>query len=108
MINISRPSRLPMSDMKQLIFIVLSLLYSFSAMAADFGIEGMNSKEFSVGIFIFLIFSIVVFVVIIFVYMLQGKSRLKLGEKIMFFWIMLGVIAAVIFGATQLLHGFLI
>lgn len=72
----------------------------------EWGIEGTRSQEFSVGIFIFLIISIIVFTAIVVKFMLTGKGKkLKLGEKIMFAWIFLGIVAAIIMGATQLLHG---
>ncbi len=74
----------------------------------DTSIEGMKSQEFSVGIFYFLIASIVVFTIFVFMFMTMGKKeKLKTGEKIMFVWILLGVVVAVIFGATQMLHGYL-
>ena len=70
------------------------------------GIEGMDSRQWSVGIFIFLIFCIFVFVVIVVKFMTTDKvTKLKRGEKFMFAWIILGVIAAVIIGAMQLLQG---
>ena len=47
----------------------------------DTSIEGMKSQEF--------------------------KTNLKKGEKILFAWILFGVIVAVIFGAAQMLHGYL-
>lgn len=73
----------------------------------DLSIESMRSKEYSVGIFWFLVFAILVFVVIIGLFMFKKGTKLKTGEKFMFAWIILGVIGATIFGATQLLHGFL-
>jgi hypothetical protein len=74
----------------------------------DTSIEGLKSQEFSVGIFYFLIASIIVFTVFVFMFMLKGKqSNLKRGEKILFVWILLGVVVAVIFGAAQMLHGYL-
>ncbi len=74
----------------------------------DTSIEGLNSQEFSVGIFYFLIASIVVFTIFVFMFMFMGKrSNLKIGEKIMFVFILLGIIVAVGFGAAQMLHGYL-
>jgi len=74
----------------------------------DSSIESINSQEFSVGIFYFLIASIFVFTIFVFMYMFQDKaSKLKKGEKILFTWILLGVVVAIIFGASQLLHGYL-
>ena len=70
------------------------------------GIEGMNSQQWSVGIFIFLMFCIVVFTVIVLKFMTSDRgSKLKRGEKFLFAWILLGVVAAVIIGAMQLLQG---
>ena len=80
------------------------------------GVEGLYSQQFSVGIFFFLLLCIVFFTVIVFKFMKSsGKTterdqpvkRLKTGEKIMFFWIYLGIIAAVIMAAMQLLQGYL-
>lgn len=74
----------------------------------DTSIEGMKSQEFSVGIFYFLVAAIIVFTVFVFMFMFKDRTaKLKTGEKIMFGWILLGVVAAVIFGATQMLHGYL-
>ena len=74
----------------------------------DTSIEGMKSQEFSVGIFYFLIASIVIFTVFVFMYMTKDKTaNLKKGEKILFVWILLGIVVAVVFGAAQMLHGYL-
>lgn len=74
----------------------------------DTSIEGMKSQRFSVGIFYFLVAAIGVFTVFVFMYMFKDRtSKLKSGEKWLFAWILLGIIGAVIFGATQLLHGYL-
>ena len=73
----------------------------------DTSIEGLKSQEVSVGIFYFLIASIVVFTIFVFMFMTKGKTNLKKGEKILFVWILLGVVVAVIFGASQMLHGYL-
>jgi len=73
----------------------------------DTSIEGMKSQEFSVAIFYFLIASIVVFTVFVFMFMTKSKTNLKKGEKILFVWIFMGIVTAVIFGAAQMLHGYL-
>jgi len=66
----------------------------------------MDSQQWSVGIFVFLIFCVLVFTVIVVKFMTADKvSKLKRGEKVLFAWILLGVIAAVIIGAMQLLQG---
>jgi membrane protease YdiL (CAAX protease family) len=76
--------------------------------AHDTSIEGMRSQEFSVGMFYFLAFCIFVFTVIVLAFMFKGKQKnLKTGEKVLFIWILLGVVAAVIFAATQMLDGYL-
>lgn len=74
----------------------------------DSSIEGMNTREFSVGIFYFLVACIIVFTIFVFMYMFKDKSsKLKKGEKIMFVWLLFGVVVAVAFGAAQMLHGYL-
>jgi len=74
----------------------------------DMSIESMNSQQFSVGIFYFLIAAICIFVGITVMYMFMGKSKkLKTGEKWLFAWILFGVVVAVVFGAMQMLHGYL-
>ena len=80
------------------------------------GVEGIYSQQFSVGIFFFLLFCIVVFTVVVYKFMKSGANsnesgkpakQLKTGEKIMFFWIYLGIVAAVVMAAMQLLQGYL-
>lgn len=74
----------------------------------DTSIEGMKSQEFSVGIFYFLIICIVVFTIFVFMFMFKNKkSNLKTGEKILFAWILGGIVVAVMFAAAQMLHGYL-
>lgn len=90
----------------------LGVIYAVSTESAEFGvntgIEGMRSHQFSVGIFYFLLASIIVFTIFVFMFMFKGRgSKLKTGEKVMFAWILFGVVAAVIFGAAQMLHGYL-
>jgi TRAP-type C4-dicarboxylate transport system permease small subunit len=71
-------------------------------------IESMSSREFSVGIFFFLIIAILIFVGITMMYMFKDKGKqLKTGEKWMFAWILFGVVVAVAFGAVQLMDGYL-
>lgn len=80
------------------------------------GVEGLYSQQFSVGIFFFLLICIVIFTVIVIKFMSSGSKsvavdgqpkKLKAGEKIMFIWIFLGIIGAVIMAAMQLLQGYL-
>lgn len=74
----------------------------------DMSIEGMNSQEFSVAIFYFLIVAIAIFTVFVFMFMFKDRtSKLKPGEKWLFAWILFGIVFAIIFGATQMLHGYL-
>ncbi|MCC6303442.1 MAG: hypothetical protein IT489_11670 [Gammaproteobacteria bacterium] len=67
----------------------------------------MRGQEFSVGIFIFMLIGVLVFAAIIlrFVWMARKEAGLKTGEKVMFLWIIVGTIVAVIFGGLQLLQG---
>ena len=75
----------------------------------DMTIESMSSKSFSTGMFYFLIFAILIFVAIAFLYMFKDKTaKLKRGEKILFVWILFGVVVAVGMGAVQMMHGFLL
>ncbi|MBN4079587.1 hypothetical protein JYT26_02990 [Beggiatoa alba] len=88
-------------------YFLMSIKESTGPFGIDTSIEGLKSQEASVGIFYFLVASIVVFAVFVFMFMFMGKSKLKLGEKILFVWILFGIVAAVIFGAAQMLHGYL-
>jgi hypothetical protein len=75
----------------------------------DLSIEGMRSQRFSVGVFFFMLLGVVVFCVIIYA-VAFGKyapKTMRTGEKIMFGAIILGVFVAVIFGAMQMLSGYL-
>lgn len=80
------------------------------------GVEGIYSQQFSVGIFFFLIICILVFTVIVIKFMRSGSANpvavngskgLKKGEKILFLWIFIGIVVAIIMGAAQLLQGYL-
>lgn len=74
----------------------------------DSSIESMQSQEFSVGIFYFLVAAILVFTGFVFMFMFKDRaSKLKKGEKILFAWLLLGVVVAIVFGAAQMLHGYL-
>jgi hypothetical protein len=73
-------------------------------------IESMDTEQFSVGVFYFLIVAIIVFVGISFLITFKGKgksAKLKTGEKLLFIWIMFGVVVAIVFGAAQMMHGYL-
>jgi hypothetical protein len=70
----------------------------------------MDTEQFSVGVFYFLIVAIIIFVIISFLITFNDKgksSKLKTGEKLLFIWIMFGVVVAVVFGAAQMMHGYL-
>lgn len=99
-----------MSNFYSFVFTPVALLVKDGSgpFGIDTSIEGMKSQEFSVGIFYFLIASIVIFTVFVFMYMTKDKTaNLKKGEKILFVWILLGIVVAVGFGAAQMLHGYL-
>ena len=81
----------------------------YRPLGIDMSIEGMSGHGFSMGMFYFLVFAIIVFVVIAFLFMFKDKTqKLKTGEKWLFVWILFGVLVAVLFGAAQMMHGFLI
>lgn len=89
--------------------LVADLSLSAKSIVDDrWGVEGIYSQNFSVAIFFFLMFCIVLFTVIVVKYMQTEKGKsLKTGEKVMFFFIFLGIIAAVIMAVMQLLQGYL-
>ena len=91
----------------ELSYFLLSVKEGSGPFGIDTSIEGLKSQEVSVGIFYFLIASIIVFTIFVFMFMLKSKTSLKKGEKILFVWILFGVVVAVIFGASQMLHGYL-
>lgn len=72
------------------------------------GIENLHSQEFSVGIFFFLILTIMLFTGIVVAFMKGKNSKpLKSGEKWLFAWIFFGILVSIVFGALQLLGGYL-
>ena len=75
----------------------------------DLSIEGMRSQQFSEGVFVFLLVGIVVFIgiVIAFMFSKNRSQKMKVGERFMFTAIILGVAVAIIFGAVQMLGGYL-
>ncbi len=75
----------------------------------DLSIEGMRSQQFSEAVFAFLLIGIFVFsvIVVIFWFSKNRPSEAKLGEKVMFGAIVMGIVVAVIFGAMQMLGGIL-
>ena len=77
-----------------------------SVVHAGGGVEGIYSRQWSVGIFVFLIICIVVFTAIVLRFMTGRQGRgMKTGEKLMFAWILLGVAAAVVLAVLQILQG---
>ena len=94
----------------QLAFKLLAEESASKPFGLDTSIESMDTHQFSVGIFYFLIIAIVVFVGISFLITFKDKgksSKLKTGEKLLFIWIMFGVVVAIVFGAAQMMHGYL-
>jgi hypothetical protein len=89
--------------------LAVSQLYSDLSPKLDLSIEGMRSQQFSEGVFAFLLVGIVVFIgiVIAFMFSKNRSEKMKLGERLMFTAIILGVAVAVIFGAMQMLGGYL-
>ena len=75
----------------------------------DLSIEGMRSQQFSEWIFVFLLISIAVFSVIVFSFMFSKNrsSQMRMGERFMFSAIIIGIVVAVLFGAVQMLNGYL-
>ncbi|MBL1277670.1 MAG: hypothetical protein COB30_016445 [Ectothiorhodospiraceae bacterium] len=94
-------------QLEELSFFLMAVKEGSGPFGIDTSIEGLNSQEVSVGIFYFLVASIVVFTIFVFMFMLKSKTKLKIGEKILFAWILFGVVISVIFGASQMLHGYL-
>lgn len=73
----------------------------------DLSIEGMRSQQFSTGVFLFMLLGVVVFSGIVFMVMFgnHAPKQMRLGEKVMFTLIIVGIVVAVIFGALQMLGG---
>ena len=103
-------------------FDVLATFTSFGGLSVQaitddrWGVEGIYSQQFSVGIFFFLMICIVFFTIIVIKFMSTGPKtnasgtttkRLKTGEKVMFLAIFLGIFAAVVMAVMQLLQGYL-
>ncbi|MDR2195799.1 MAG: hypothetical protein LBE50_04250 [Gallionellaceae bacterium] len=82
---------------------------SASQAGVDLSIEGMRSQQFSQGVFVFMLVTILVFAAIVYavVFGKYAPATMRTGEKLMFGAIILGIIAAVIFGALQMLSGYL-
>jgi len=69
----------------------------------------MRSQQFSEWIFVFLLISIAIFaaIVIAFMYSKNRSSKMRTGERFMFSAIIAGIVVAIIFGAVQMLNGYL-
>jgi phosphoglycerol transferase MdoB-like AlkP superfamily enzyme len=89
--------------------LAVSYLSSDLSPKLDLSIEGMRSQQFSEGVFAFLLVGIVVFIgiMIAFMFSKNRSEKMKLGERLMFTAIILGVAVAIIFGAVQMLGGYL-
>lgn len=72
-----------------------------------FGVEGLYSQEYSIGIFAFLVLSLLIFIGIMYLYWKKSKTKLKTGEVVMFGAILMGVIFAFVFGYLQMVEGYL-
>jgi hypothetical protein len=69
----------------------------------------MRSQQFSEWVFAFLLVGIFVFSVIV-IALMFSKNRdieIRLGERMMFASIIIGIVVAVILGAVQMLGGYL-
>ncbi len=69
----------------------------------------MRSQQFSVGVFFFLMLGIFIFSSIVYsvVFGKYAPKTLRLGEKILFGAIIVGIVVAIIFAALQMLSGYL-
>ncbi len=69
----------------------------------------MRSQQFSEGVFAFLLLGIIVFsaIIIALLFSTNRSKKMKLGERMMFAAIIIGVMLAVFFGALQMLGGYL-
>lgn len=67
----------------------------------------MRSQQFSTGVFFFMLLGVIVFSGIVFMVMFgnHAPKQMRLGEKVMFALIIVGIVVAVIFGALQMLGG---
>ena len=88
---------------------LISQLSSEISPKLDLSIEGMRSQQFSEGVFAFLLIGILVFsgIVIALMFSKNRSEKVRLGERLMFVAIILGIVVAVIFGALQMLGGYL-
>ncbi len=96
--------------LQTLSFPLLRMQSGDSAPSSYWTIEGMHGHEYSVAIFFFMLAGVILFAAIVYRFFRASQSgaNLKFGEKILFLWIVAGLIVAVGFGALQLLYGRLI
>lgn len=97
------------SYISQVIPIQVSQLSSDISPKLDLSIEGMRSQQFSEWVFVFLMLGIVVFsgIIIALMFNKNQSNKMRLGERLMFGAIIFGVVSAVVFGALQMLGGYL-
>jgi len=88
--------------------LVLKVSYEVSP-KLDLSIEGMRSQKFSESVFVFMLIGVIVFSVIIGALMLRRERQKdsKRGETVMFVAIIVGVLIAVVYGALQMIGGYL-
>jgi hypothetical protein len=100
---------LPMLNVIGLQAVVLAQLAPQYSANMDLSIESMRSQRFGLGVFVFLLIGILVFSSIIYAVLpKKGASEpMRTGEKVMFAAIIMGVVVAIIFGATQMVSGVL-
>ncbi len=69
----------------------------------------MRSQQFSEWVFAFLLVGIIVFsaIVIALMFSKNRDKEIRLGERLMFAAIIIGIVVAVILGAVQMLGGYL-
>ncbi|WP_213035203.1 hypothetical protein [Candidatus Nitrotoga fabula] len=84
-----------------------ALVSASNSSKLDLSIEGMRSQQFSTGVFFFMLLGVIVFSGIVFMVMFgnHAPKQMRLGEKVMFALIIVGIVVAVIFGALQMLGG---
>jgi len=87
----------------------ISQLSSDISPKLDLSIEGMRSQQFSEGVFVFLMLGILVFsgIIVALMFSQNRPKKMRMGERVLFGAIILGVVTAVIFGALQMLSGYL-
>ncbi len=93
--------------------VVSSFVLSINALpkmdfSLESAIERTDNQHFSLGIFIFMVIGVLVFSLITFL-VLYGKKAPKttrLGEKLMFAGLIIGIVSAIAVGASQLLVGY--